>query len=326
MTTRILVAAAVLSGILNVASAFAQEELIPNGDFETIVLDDFGEPVLDEYGNEQAIEWFRAGGGETPPDGTPLTELIGDDSSGTGTRSAAMNPVTGGHADWRSPNFPTTPGELLDFKFDFKFLDVINFPEFQEFRIEVRSFSDQDGSNFVGEQTLYVSPVDYEITGSPVEPADFTDEAWHTLGFMREIPADGYFTDVRVSINAFTTLTEGQVRIDNVSLTRAIEAPPGDYNANGTVDAADFVVWRDTLGSTTDLRANGDDTGLSMGVIDQADYAFWKANFGISAGGSGASLSAVSVPEPATGLLCLAMIALLPARCLRSSSLTIRIT
>jgi ELWxxDGT repeat protein len=54
----------------------------------------------------------------------------------------------------------------------------------------------------------------------------------------------------------------------------------GDYNGNGTVDAADYVVWRKTLGSATDLRANGDNTGPSAGVIDQADYVVWRANFG----------------------------------------------
>jgi hypothetical protein len=54
----------------------------------------------------------------------------------------------------------------------------------------------------------------------------------------------------------------------------------GDYNGNGTVDAADYVVWRKTLGSDTDLRANGDNTGSSAGVIDQADNAVWRANFG----------------------------------------------
>ena len=37
------------------------------------------------------------------------------------------------------------------------------------------------------------------------------------------------------------------------------------------VDAADYTVWRDTLGSTTDLRANGNDTGDSYGVIDEAE-------------------------------------------------------
>lgn len=81
--------------------------------------------------------------------------------------------------------------------------------------------------------------------------------------------------------------------------------PPveGDYNGDGIVDAADYTIWRDTLGSTTDLRANGDNTGASAGVIDQADYAFWKANFG-NHSGSGAGATA-AVPEPATAMLLL---------------------
>ena len=33
---------------------------------------------------------------------------------------------------------------------------------------------------------------------------------------------------------------------------------PGDYNFDGIVDAADYTVWVDTKGSTTDLRADGD--------------------------------------------------------------------
>jgi len=73
----------------------------------------------------------------------------------------------------------------------------------------------------------------------------------------------------------------------------------GDYNDNGTVDAADYVVWRATLGSTTNLGANGDDSGASMGVIDTADYAVWRANFG-STGGAGALLSGAAVPEAAS--------------------------
>jgi hypothetical protein len=72
----------------------------------------------------------------------------------------------------------------------------------------------------------------------------------------------------------------------------------GDFNNNGTVDAADFTVWRDSLGAQDEsaLMGNGDGSG----VIDEGDYALWFANFGNSSGsGSGSS----AVPEPAACLL-----------------------
>jgi hypothetical protein len=74
---------------------------------------------------------------------------------------------------------------------------------------------------------------------------------------------------------------------------------PGDYNDNGAVDAADYVVWRDREG-TADPMPN-DPLG---GTIGAAHYEQWKANFGITAGsGSGATGSAsanAAIPEPAT--------------------------
>jgi hypothetical protein len=71
----------------------------------------------------------------------------------------------------------------------------------------------------------------------------------------------------------------------------------GDYNADGVVDAADYTVWRNSVGSTTDLAANGDNTGTSQGVIDGADYLVWKNNFGEGSGGT-LNLAHAVVPEP----------------------------
>ena len=51
-----------------------------------------------------------------------------------------------------------------------------------------------------------------------------------------------------------------------------IGGPLGDYNGNGVVDGPDYIIWRDTLGSTTDFRANGTNEGASLDTIDQADY------------------------------------------------------
>ena len=71
-------------------------------------------------------------------------------------------------------------------------------------------------------------------------------------------------------------------RIDMGAVESQANPLPGDYNFNGVVDAADYSVWRDTVGSTNDLRADGSGAaaGVPDGVVDELDYDFWKANFG----------------------------------------------
>ena len=65
----------------------------------------------------------------------------------------------------------------------------------------------------------------------------------------------------------------------------------GDYNSDNMVDAADYSVWRDTLGSTSDLRADGDGDH----VVGPGDFAVWKQNFGAFGGTSGGGSSGVQV-------------------------------
>jgi hypothetical protein len=50
----------------------------------------------------------------------------------------------------------------------------------------------------------------------------------------------------------------------------------GDYNENTRVDAPDYILWRNTLGSSDDLRADGN----ANNVIDQGDYDYWRSHFG----------------------------------------------
>jgi hypothetical protein len=81
-------------------------------------------------------------------------------------------------------------------------------------------------------------------------------------------------------------------------------APPvevlfGDYNNNGRVDAADYVVWRNRLGQNVTIPND-----MSSGNVGPGDYTVWRTNFGRALGG-GAALSA-AVPEPSAFLLVLA--------------------
>jgi hypothetical protein len=67
----------------------------------------------------------------------------------------------------------------------------------------------------------------------------------------------------------------------------------GDFNGDGAVDAADYVVWRKSMGQTSmNLAADGDLNGR----VDSGDYAVWRSQFGRMANGGVAS----SIPEPCT--------------------------
>jgi hypothetical protein len=63
--------------------------------------------------------------------------------------------------------------------------------------------------------------------------------------------------------------------------------PPADYNRNTSTDAADYVLWRDTLEQVVTNPGDGADGDMS-GVIDQPDYDAWRAALG-SAGEIGIS-------------------------------------
>jgi hypothetical protein len=92
--------------------------------------------------------------------------------------------------------------------------------------------------------------------------------------------------------------------------------PTGDYNGNNVVDAADFVVWRNTFGQDV-AQGNGAD-GDRSGMIDQGDYNFWRMRFGSVVSGS-AIASGGAVPEPATIAMLLSTLAIIGIRRTRTA-------
>jgi T5SS/PEP-CTERM-associated repeat protein len=89
-----------------------------------------------------------------------------------------------------------------------------------------------------------------------------------------------------------------------ISVVMAIAGIAGDFNDDGIVDAADWVLLRKYEG-TNPVLAN-DPIG---GIIGAAHFDYWRAHFGQVLPGSGAVAAAnAAVPEPATAaLLMLAM-------------------
>jgi hypothetical protein len=77
----------------------------------------------------------------------------------------------------------------------------------------------------------------------------------------------------------------------------------GDYNNNGSVDAADYVLWR----NGGPLQNEGD----TPGTVNAADYEIWRANF---AAGSAGGAVAAAVPEPATIAMLLACLSVAAAK------------
>jgi hypothetical protein len=85
--------------------------------------------------------------------------------------------------------------------------------------------------------------------------------------------------------------------LTNAELDDLFAVLPGDYNGDGQVDAADYIVWRKTFGQNVPQWSGADGSG--DGVVNEDDYQAWSANFGPSSAGSGA-LATAPVPEPST--------------------------
>jgi beta-glucanase (GH16 family) len=159
-----------------------------------------------------------------------------------------------------------------------------------------------------------------QVAETHTSPGNLGNDTWHTYGL--EWSANGYkfyYDDTlqwtvseAVSRRSEYMILSSEVRDDNwagsvpaggygsfassvtnvqVDFVRVYAGMPGDFSGNGTVDAADYVLWR---------RGSG-------AIYSQTDYQNWKSHFGEFAGaGSGdaeGSLPLAAIPEPSTIVL-----------------------
>ncbi len=148
------------------------------------------------------------------------------------------------------------------------------------------------GADYTADLEAMITNGNFTINGSSATTSDFNIDYNNTtttlsLGAVNLVPLNLNIdpTTGEMTLSNDNTVSAGNVAIDYYEIRSAtgdlIPTGPGDYNGDGNVDAADYTVWRDNLGSTSNLDADGDGSG----TVDAADYTVWTSNFGDSGEG-----------------------------------------
>ncbi len=148
------------------------------------------------------------------------------------------------------------------------------------------NFTGSTGTMRVGADGM-VMPT-YNTADDPLNPGNPIGYEWNAMSYQEMwdlglLQANGQSGLTSAVMTDFFTVTGSSGAADYTLTVGATPGVIGDYNGNGTVDAADYTVWRD--GNSPDNSVAGYDT--------------WVANFGNTAS------VATSVPEPSTALMLL---------------------
>jgi len=237
--------------------------------------DDF---ALVKFGNV-----FGAGANQAP-NGVPVAKAWLALSTGTASANAISAGIWEVHAMKRDlttaslrSSFGSTPG-------------------LQEFDGDIGPTIDSKIGIIGGSQVLF------DVT-SYLEAARLNPASDFGLAVLTTQTADGW----QIHLNGSDQALRPQLIVLSGTVSNPVTGLPGDYNSDGTVNAADYVLWR----NGGPLANEGDNPG----TVDNGDYTFWRAHFGQTASGSGIS-GQQAVPEPAA--ITLAFVAAL-GLCLRPS-------
>ncbi len=194
------------------------------------------------------------------------------------------------HFDARALGAATSPDtlELRYLASPGQLINVSTGTEVQDQRVFYNNTWSETGTENVSQSLAAV--IDSAVRIAPGEKASFrflwSGNTGNGEAQIDNLAFSGTFQDQN---NSFASIDPNAV---------GASAAAGDYNGDGTVDAADYTVWRDNLGGAESALATGSrDPSLSGQVIGNGDYSFWVSNFGNS------SSTATAVPEPSSLLL-----------------------
>ncbi len=274
------------------------------GNFETVQLDDLGDAATLSFDFRRLTEGTPAGNGPSfrfglyDNGGTALTGdssnnllsntqndngyliflNVGRSGAAAARETAESNGIMGGPAGANHLDLGAGLGAAFD------------------------GLNDSDPHEIVLTLTRVAAGVTIQVTVDGTAFIDVTDEG---IDPDTSLPAGLFISEFDViGFGIGSNDVEFDYRLDNIRLvTASLSALPGDFNGDGTVNAADYVVWRKSAGT-------------------QAGYDAWRAHFG-QTNGSGAASSlatenSLAVPEPATLVMLLpSLIAVIAGRCRR---------
>ncbi len=148
-----------------------------------------------------------------------------------------------------------------------------------------------------GLETYYVSGPPPSTPYTPIFGTDSSPVRWKWSGAMThnayavvdpQLPR--YEANYRIYIgNDATGEIWAEYQPAEITFTFDAQLPSADFNGDGIVDGADFLVWQREAGGTPVLA-----DGNSDGMVDARDLSLWKTQFGNVA----ALPRSVPVPEP----------------------------
>ncbi|MEQ8848884.1 hypothetical protein [Botrimarina sp.] len=167
----------------------------------------------------------------------------------------------------------------------------------------------EDGVDLVLEGESRASMIDSGPVGGASQLVDQSNGVsqviFNSLGAELTLRNDAAFDPRAFIINGLTGLSylddpsawtvadwNGLTPLASLRLASVVSLA-GDYNSDGVVDAPDYTVWRDALGTGATLPND-----VTPGSVTQSDYDVWSGAYGSS--------SAAAAPEPAAVLMVLA--------------------
>lgn len=180
------------------------------------------------------------------------------------------------------PAGATIASASLDFQTNGRSQTATSFPIVDVYGYEADGFPSGSDARDLSLRLGGSTPItDSEPVSISLDPQGLSQmiQASSGIGLTAYSPVTtGVYVDIVSSqlADRFPTFYSPPTLTINYSVPTSPDLPAGDFNGDAHVDAADYTVWRDALGSdgTSPADGNGD------GEVDDLDRAVWAAGYG----------------------------------------------